>query len=96
VPRPINTALLKLSRRADSVVDQNMLVETFVDVGPLLTLMSSDDHQILYRRRGTGRTHALTYLGVKAGEQGDVAGLIDLRAIGSTGGLYSDSSVALP
>jgi hypothetical protein len=44
---PISSALLKLSRRAESVVDQQMLVQTFVDVGPLLTLMSSEDHQIL-------------------------------------------------
>lgn len=95
MPSPINTALLKLSRRADAVVDQEMLVDTFVDVGPLLTLMSSEDHQVLFGRRGTGKTHALTYLGVKAEEVGDVAALIDLRTIGSTGGLYGDSNIPL-
>ena len=53
---PINSALLKLSRRAESVVDQ-------------------------------GKTHALTYLGAKAAEAGDVAAVIDSRTVGSTGGL---------
>jgi hypothetical protein len=39
-----------------------ILVDTFIDVGPLLTLLRSDDLQIVGGRRGTGETHALTYL----------------------------------
>jgi hypothetical protein len=93
--RPTNVALMKLTRRAEAAVNEQMLVDTFVDVGPLFTLLSSGDHQIVYGRRGTGKTHALSYLRARADGNGDVAALIDLRTIGSTGGLYSDSKVPL-
>ena len=39
-----------------------MLVETFVDAGTLFASLASPDHQILSGRRGTGKTHALSYL----------------------------------
>src|SRR6266536_5061537 len=87
-------AFLRISRRAESAAPTT-LVETFVDVGPLFTLLSSRDHQILYGRRGTGKTHALTYLRGRALERGDFAALIDLRTIGSTGGLYADETLPL-
>jgi Cdc6-like AAA superfamily ATPase len=57
----INTAFMKLAKRAESK-DRAKLVETFVDAEPLLTLLSTTDHQIIYGRRGTGKTHALLYL----------------------------------
>ena len=61
MPEPnatINRAFMQLVRRSDRL-DRNRLVETFVDVGPLFTLLSSADHQIIFGRRGTGKTHAL-------------------------------------
>lgn len=58
----INSALMKLLRRAEGATSSELLVETFVDAGPLFTLLSSPDHQIAYGRRGTGKTHALIYL----------------------------------
>jgi hypothetical protein len=91
--RPTNTALMKLRRRAEAGGDEEMLVQTFVDVGPLFTLLKSDDHQILYGRRGTGKTHALAYLRARVEDAGDVAALVDLRTIGSTGGIYSDPTL---
>lgn len=68
-------------------------METFVDVGPLLTLLSSKDHQILYGRRGTGKTHALVYLNNQVGDAGDLPVYIDLRSIGSSGGIYADERI---
>lgn len=53
--------LLLLPKRAETS-ERSALVETFVDSGSLLTLLSSKDHQIIYGRRGTGKTHALLYL----------------------------------
>src|SRR4051794_38149871 len=70
-------------------------LETFVDVGPLFTLLSTPDHQVLYGRRGTGKTHALSYLAEKQEAKGDAVVFADLRNIGSTGGLYADASVPL-
>src|SRR5438128_1848527 len=95
MPSPTNTALMRLRRRAEAGGDEAMLVETFVDVGPLFTLLNSEDHQILHGRRGTGKTHAFTYLDARVEEEGDVAAFVDLRTIGSTGGIYSDPSIPL-
>lgn len=91
----LNRVLLKLSKRAESN-DWSKLVDTFVDVGPLFTLLSNAEHQILYGRRGTGKTHALIYLYEMMEDKGDLPIYLDLRKIGSTGGLYSDPQISIP
>lgn len=88
----INDAFMRFVRRAE-VVDRETLVATFVDAGPLMTLLSSEDHQVLYGRRGTGKTHALSFLAERRLSEGDAAVYVDLRNIGSTGGLYADPGV---
>lgn len=90
----INNAILKLSRRAETY-EREHLVSTFVDVGPLFTLLSNKDHQILYGRRGTGKTHALSFLASHIEEEGDLAIQIDMRIIGSSGGIYADSGLPI-
>lgn len=90
----INKAFLKLRRRAESST-RSKLVETFVDVGPLFALLSNPDHQIIYGRRGTGKTHALIYLVERVKQKDDLAVYVDLRKIGSSGGIYSDSNAPL-
>ncbi len=91
---PINDAFMRLQKRAETI-DLNSLVDTFVDVGPLFPLLQSRDHQIVYGRRGTGKTHALQYLLANRSSEGDAAVYIDMRNIGSTAGLYGDSTVSL-
>jgi hypothetical protein len=88
---PINAALLRLSKRAETSARET-LIYTFVDVGPLFTLLSSKDHQIFFGRRGTGKTHALSYLANDRETNGDAVAMVDLRNIGSNGGLYADAS----
>jgi hypothetical protein len=88
-----NVAFMRLARRAESV-EPSKLVATFVDAGPLFNLLSSTDHQIVYGRRGTGKTHALLYLGEQARQKSDIPLYVDMRTIGSTGGLYSDPSIS--
>lgn len=90
----LNNALLRLSRRAEAA-DRATLVGTFVDTGALVTLLASRDHQIIFGRRGTGKTHALLYLAEVMTQRGDIAVYVDLRTIGSTGGLYADNSIPL-
>jgi hypothetical protein len=46
------------------------------------------DHQILYGRRGTGKTHALRFLQTLEKSRGDVALYFDLRTVGSPEGLF--------
>ncbi len=92
--KEINTAILKLRKRAEKY-SKEQLVNTFVDVGPLFTLLTNPDHQILYGRRGTGKTHVLSYLSSRKKEEGHCSINVDLRTIGSTGGLYSDSTIPI-
>jgi hypothetical protein len=90
----LNKAFLQLPKRAEAN-EPSKLVDTFVDTGNLLTLLSSVDHQVIYGRRGTGKTHALVYLTEKSRKQGDVAIYIDMRTIGSSGNIYGDPSLPL-
>lgn len=90
----INNVFLRFKRRAENV-EPTQLVKTFVDAGPLSALLSSTDHQVMYGRRGTGKTHALTYLVETKATDGNVGFVVDMRTIGSTGGLYADPSVPL-
>jgi Cdc6-like AAA superfamily ATPase len=53
----LNGLFIQLSKRAEKV-DRQALIESFVDVGPLLSVLSTADNQVLYGRRGTGKTHA--------------------------------------
>ncbi|OJU33770.1 MAG: hypothetical protein BGN96_14235 [Bacteroidales bacterium 45-6] len=90
----INQAIFKLVKRAEKQ-DIKHLIETFVDVGPLFTLLQNKDHQIIYGRRGTGKTHALTYLINHLQSEGHVPAYIDMRNIGSNGGIYSDLNLPI-
>src|SRR5437660_953464 len=56
---------------------------------------STVDHQILYGRRGTGKTHAATYLVTEVRKRGDVALNIDLRTVGSPDGILDPASASV-
>ena len=90
----LNRSIMGLARRSERV-DTGRLVDTFVDVGPLFTLISSVDHQVLFGRRGTGKTHVLKYLADARAKKGDVVVYVDLSNIGSSGGIYSDQHIPL-
>ena len=86
--------MLKLAKRAETY-DQQHIIDSFVDVGPLFTLLSNPDNQILFGRRGTGKTHVLGYLTNEVSQKGVIAVQLDMRTIGSTGGIYSDPRLSL-
>lgn len=90
----LNLAFMHVARRAE-MSDPEFLAETFVDVGPLFAVLTSPDHQVLYGRRGTGKTHALQYLARVLEEQGDLVVYVDLRNIGSSVGIYADPDTPL-
>lgn len=90
----ISKIFLSFAKRAEKI-DKQSLIDSFVDVGPLFSMLSTTNNQILYGRRGTGKTHILVYLGDKVREKGDLPIYVDLRTIGSTGGLYSDNNTPL-
>ncbi|WP_052396807.1 hypothetical protein [Kutzneria sp. 744] len=90
--RHVNQALMRIPRRAEST-DRYTLATTYVAAGSFSAMLNSEDHQILYGRRGTGKTHALLYLSDLVERTGDVPVYVDLRTIGSAGGLYADSTL---
>jgi len=91
--RPINEALMRLQRRAESS-DREFLQRSFVDVPPLLQLLSSRNHQVIFGRRGTGKTHALRYLAGVLRSSGDLPVEVDLRTAGAVG-KYSSAHTPL-
>ena len=46
-------------------------------------------------RRGTGKTHAILYLAESVAADGDIPVYIDLRTVGSTGGIYTNQTLPL-
>ncbi|PJE16146.1 MAG: hypothetical protein CK428_03265 [Mycobacterium sp.] len=84
---PLNRALNQVPRRAEKQ-EIEVLHATFVNSG-VADVLDVVDHQVLYGRRGTGKTHALSYLGSEVEARGDIALNIDLRTIGSPDGLLA-------
>ncbi|OBK83204.1 hypothetical protein A5649_06855 [Mycolicibacter heraklionensis] len=85
----LNRALNRVPRRAEGRVSAQ-LKDTFVDSG-VAAALESIDHQVLYGRRGTGKTHALNYLAATRLDEGDIGIYIDLRIIGSAQGLFDSA-----
>lgn len=90
----IQTIFLDVDKRAERASD-DILEETFVDFAPLYDLLSTRNNQVIYGRRGTGKTHALKYLAKQISEKNELPIYIDLRSIGSNGSIYGDPSRTL-
>ncbi|MCF2948059.1 hypothetical protein L0668_08075 [Paraglaciecola aquimarina] len=84
----INQILAAISRRAERTKKVEHLVNSFVDVGSLQSMISNYENQVIYGRKGTGKTHALIYLNTKNNINGRVSINIDLRTIGSSQSFY--------
>lgn len=89
----VRDAILRMPRRADKW-EEDLLVKTFVNIGPLIPLLKGTNNQILFGRRGTGKTHILKYLkSIIENEEQECCIFIDIRQIGSTGSIYSDAKI---
>lgn len=88
---------MRVPKRAQTT-DPDRLRRTFVAIDPVGAVLRSPGHQVLFGRRGTGKTHALRYLAETVRREGHVATYLDLRAIGSSGsfsqGAVTDEAVA--
>lgn len=91
---PINSALSRFVLRADRQ-DDDVLERTFVEFGSAAAVLMSIDHQIVFGRRGTGKTHLLTHIRQSRRAEGEVAIQLDLRMIGSSNGMYADSTTSV-
>jgi hypothetical protein len=87
-------AVSHVLQRSERQEDLQKLLSTFVDVG-ILPILNNDNHQILYGRRGTGKTHVFKVLGSKLAENpNNTVVYIDARILGSTV-QFSDFSVPI-
>ena len=87
----IQDAILQIQLRADRW-DDDSLVKSFVTVGPLIPLLNSENNQVIFGRRGTGKTHILRYFKNLREQQNDCCIFIDLRKMGSSNCIYADQS----
>lgn len=83
-----------LSKRAESY-DTEHLVNSFVEIGHLPALLKNPDSAVIYGRRGTGKTHLLSYLSSHLKKEGTSVVSIDMRTIGSSSGIYTDVGINL-
>ena len=90
----VQDAILQIQLIADKW-DDNSLVESFVKVGPLIPLLDSENNQIIFGRRGTGKTHILRYFKSLKERQDDCCIFVDLRKIGSSNSIYADPSLPM-
>lgn len=90
----LNRLVMRVARRAE-MNERERLAKTFVEVEQITLGLRIPDHQILYGRRGTGKTHHLIHLAKELKDSGDLPIYIDLRTVGSSGGLYADDSQPL-
>jgi Cdc6-like AAA superfamily ATPase len=79
----ISKAISNISQRAERILDDNKVVKTYVEVG-ILPQIENTNNQIIYGRRGTGKTHLFRYLenDIKSSEKAIVI-FLDCRTLGS-------------
>ena len=98
MPTETNTdmarSFVRIAKRAETI-DPGVLRQTFVDAGTLLPSISTHDNQVIFGRRGTGKTHVLIYTLEEAKSAGALTVYVDLRTVGSTTGLYTDSKASV-
>jgi len=73
--------------------DAGEVVQTYVENPQLQSALISSNNQVIFGRRGTGKTHALRYLAETVRHSGDLAAYLSMDRLGSTQGLYADGQV---
>lgn len=90
--KAVHKTLIGFTKRAERATEES-LVATFVDSAPLFTLLSTENNQVIYGRRGTGKTHALKVLAEHVEQKKiGIPVFLDMRTIGSNGSIYADSN----
>lgn len=90
----LTKAVARIRQRAERQTDLHKLLHSYVDSG-IITQINNQNHQILYGRRGTGKTHVFQVLRAAVEKEGAACAYIDCRTLGSTS-QFSDPTIALP
>ncbi|MBK6536888.1 MAG: hypothetical protein IPG09_03625 [Ignavibacteria bacterium] len=90
----IGKAVSNIAQRAERILDDNKIIKTYVEVG-ILPQIVNKNNQIIYGRRGTGKTHLFRYLesDLKSDDKSIVI-YMDCRTLGSAAD-YSNSSLPI-
>jgi hypothetical protein len=91
----LNRLVMQVAIRAE-MLSQEVADTAFVEVHEVTDGLRRIDHQVIYGRRGAGKTHAFRNLATSVDREGGLAVYLDLRTIGSSGGLYGDTNHSLP
>jgi hypothetical protein len=92
--RHLRRAISSVQRRSERQQDVDRLALTFVDPG-FSDRLDNDNNQIIYGRRGTGKTHVLRILDRLMRERAGALSLyVDLRLLGSSS-IFEDSGRAM-
>lgn len=87
----IAKAVANIRRRAERQDDVQKLLASFVDVG-ILHQLNNSNNQIIFGRRGTGKTHILKVFSANQSNPTTVVVYVDMRTLGSTN-QFSDPTV---
>ena len=90
----VNDLLQKLTKRAERM-DPAQQAETFVALGGMEHSLLNTDNRIVFGRRGTGKTHIMSFVADAARKRQDIAIQVDLRAVGSNSYIYADESLGV-
>ena len=90
----LSRCFMRFDDRAERFTPQQ-IVATFVSSGPLLDVLANRSHQVIYGRRGVGKTHALRYYQSTVNAKGDLAIYIDCANLGSSNSTYNDTTLPL-
>src|SRR3954469_7250868 len=73
---------MRVARRAENA-SEGVLRQAFVPIPSLISQLDTAEHQVLFGRRGTGKTHLLRHLQHEQECRGSLAVYLDLRRVGS-------------
>jgi len=81
--REIAKAVSRIRQRAERQSDFQKLLESYVDSG-IVPQLDNENHQVLYGRRGTGKTHVFQVLRNNFENENYCVTYIDCRTLGSS------------
>lgn len=84
--------LQQIAKRAEDLTPKEQ-ADSFVSIRRIEGALQNRDSRIIFGRRGTGKTHIMSYMATKAIETQGISCSIDLRTLGSNNSIYSDPNI---
>ena len=92
--KQITKAISEMLQRAERIRDADQITRTYVEVG-IVPQLQNFNNQIIFGRRGTGKTHLFRYLENEiTAEKNQVVVYIDCRTLGSASD-YSNTGISI-